>query len=198
MVLLQTGRGGRDRDRDRHRRDHPPRPEEKSHHGREHPPSRHLWVGNLSHNLSESTLANHFLRFGDLESVAFQPGRSYAFINFKDVDGAFAAIRHLQGYVVAGNPLRIEFTKAVSFVNLCLLFLVELLSTHRELLAEHMTVLYFSPESSFYEIHSLTHKCLLLILVHTSKFDVDLVIFHLQFSLRSLSIVEVIRIYFWD
>ncbi|KAM3320679.1 flowering time control protein FPA [Capsicum chacoense] len=109
---MSTGRGGRDRDRDRHRRDHPPRPEEKSHHGREHPPSRHLWVGNLSHNLSESTLANHFLRFGDLESVAFQPGRSYAFINFKDVDGAFAAIRHLQGYVVAGNPLRIEFTKA--------------------------------------------------------------------------------------
>ncbi|XP_060209447.1 flowering time control protein FPA isoform X1 [Lycium barbarum] len=107
---MSTGRGGRERDR--YRRDHPPRSEEKSHHGRENPPSRHLWVGNLSHSLSESTLANHFLRFGDLESVAFQPGRSYAFINFKDDEGAFAAIRHLQGYVVAGNPLRIEFTKA--------------------------------------------------------------------------------------
>lgn len=105
---MSTSRGGRDR----HRKDHPPRSEEKSHHGRENPPSRHLWVGNLSHSLSESTLANHFLRFGDLERVAFQPGRSYAFINFKDVEGAFAAIRHLQGYVVAGNPLRIEFTKA--------------------------------------------------------------------------------------
>ncbi|KAJ8527774.1 hypothetical protein K7X08_015225 [Anisodus acutangulus] len=107
---MSTGRGGRERDR--YRRDHPPRSEEKIHHGREHPPSRHLWVGNLSHSLSESTLANHFLRFGDLESLAFQPGRSYAFINFKDAEGAFAAIRHLQGYVVAGNPLRIEFTKA--------------------------------------------------------------------------------------
>ncbi|KAJ8561069.1 hypothetical protein K7X08_027259 [Anisodus acutangulus] len=107
---MLTGRGGRERDR--YRRDHPPRTEEKSHHGRENPPSRHLWVGNLCHSLSESTLANHFLRFGDLESIAFQPGRSYAFINFKDAEGAFAAIRHLQGYVVAGNPLRIEFTKA--------------------------------------------------------------------------------------
>lgn len=166
---MQTSRGGRDR----HRKEHPPRSEEKSHHGREHPPSRHLWVGNLSHNLSESTLVSHFLRFGDLERVAFQPGRSYAFINFKDAEGAFAAIRHLQGYVVAGNPLRIEFTKAVSFVNLCLLFLVTLLSTHREFLAEHMKVLYFSLES-FYEMASLTHEHLPLISMHPSNVNVIL------------------------
>lgn len=169
MVLLQTGRGGRDR----YRRDHPPRSEEKSHHGRENPPSRHLWVGNLSHSLSESTLADHFLRFGDLESVAFQPGRSYAFINFRDEEGAFAAIRHLQGYAVAGNPLRIEFTKAVSLVNLCLIFLVTLLSAHRKFSAEHLILLYFSVES-FYEMHFLTHKRLLLILMQPSKFDLDL------------------------
>lgn len=185
---MQTSRGGRDR----HRRDHPPRSEEKSHQGRENPPSRHLWVGNLSHSLSESTLASHFLRFGDLERVAFQPGRSYAFINFKDVEGAFAAIRHLQGYVVAGNPLRIEFTKAVSFVNLCLLFLVTLSSSHREFLAVHMKVVYFSLES-FYEMHSLTLKRLLLISMHLSKFNVDLDLPFLPFSLLSLSIVEVIR-----
>ena len=127
MFLLQSGRGGRDR----FRREHPLRSEEKSHHGRSNPPSRHLWVGNLSHNLDESSLTHHFLQFGELESVAFQPGRSYAFINLKNEEDAFAAMRELQGFSVAGNPLRIEFTKAVSFVNLCLIsFMVLLYKVH--------------------------------------------------------------------
>ncbi|BBG99859.1 RNA recognition motif-containing protein [Prunus dulcis] len=76
------------------------------------PPSRHLWVGNLSHSIMENDLTEHFLQFGELESVAFQPGRSYAFLNFKREDEAIAAMESLQGFPVAGNPLRIEFTKA--------------------------------------------------------------------------------------
>lgn len=104
-----TSRGGRDR----YRRDYPPRSEEKSHHGRSKaPPSRHLWVGNLSQNLNENALADLFLQFGELESVAFQPGRSYAFINFKHDKEAFAAVGALQGFSVAGSPLKIEFAKA--------------------------------------------------------------------------------------
>ncbi|CAK9151822.1 unnamed protein product [Ilex paraguariensis] len=84
------------------------------------PPSSYLWVGNLGHNINKSTLTNHFLQFGELESIAFQPGCSYAFINFKNEGEAFTAVRELQGFVVAGNPLRIEFTKVVSVVHLCL------------------------------------------------------------------------------
>lgn len=79
------------------------------------PPSRHLWVGNLSHSLVENELTDHFLHFGELDTVAFQPGRSYAFINFKREDDAIAAMKDLQGFPLAGNPLRIEFAKAVSF-----------------------------------------------------------------------------------
>ncbi|KAF7145428.1 hypothetical protein RHSIM_Rhsim04G0031600 [Rhododendron simsii] len=106
----ETSRGGRDR----YRRDYPPRSEEKSHHGRSKaPPSRHLWVGNLSQNLNENALADLFLQFGELESVAFQPGRSYAFINFKHDKEAFAAVGALQGFSVAGSPLKIEFAKAL-------------------------------------------------------------------------------------
>ncbi|KAL4581466.1 hypothetical protein LXL04_017681 [Taraxacum kok-saghyz] len=102
-------RGGRDR----HWKDYPLRPEEKSHHGRSTaPPSRHLWVGNLSHTLTERALSNHFRQFGELESVGFSPGRSYAFVNFIEVSAAFAAIGALQGFILAGNALRIEFTKA--------------------------------------------------------------------------------------
>ncbi|KAI3703944.1 hypothetical protein L1987_74141 [Smallanthus sonchifolius] len=104
-----SSRGGRDRPR----RDYPLRSEEKSHHGRSGaPPSRHLWVGNLSHTLTERALSNQFREFGELESVAFQPGRSYAFVNFIDDSASFAAYEALQGFVLAGSALRIEFTKA--------------------------------------------------------------------------------------
>ncbi|KAK6286796.1 hypothetical protein POUND7_012975 [Theobroma cacao] len=110
-----TGRGGRDRSR----RDHPP----SGSLGRSNaPPSRHLWLGNLSHSILEPDLTDHFLQYGELESVAFQPGRSYAFINFKNEEDAISAMKALQGFPVAGNPLRIEFAKAVSLEPL-LLFL---------------------------------------------------------------------------
>ncbi|XP_039041358.1 flowering time control protein FPA-like [Hibiscus syriacus] len=100
-----SGRGGRDRSR----RDHPPSGRSSRSNA---PPSRHLWVGNISHSILEPDLTEHFLQFGELESVAFQPGRSYAFINFMNDEEAISAMRALQGFPVAGNPLRIEFAKA--------------------------------------------------------------------------------------
>ncbi|KAE8676850.1 hypothetical protein F3Y22_tig00111582pilonHSYRG01382 [Hibiscus syriacus] len=105
MNYFQSGRGGRDRSR----RDHPPSGSSSRSNA---PPSRHLWVGNLSHSILEPDLTDHFLQFGELESVAFQPGRSYAFINFMNDEEAISAMRALQGFPVAGNPLRIEFAKA--------------------------------------------------------------------------------------
>ncbi|KAK7401109.1 hypothetical protein VNO78_12423 [Psophocarpus tetragonolobus] len=107
--------------RDRFRRDYPSRYEDNKGNGSgrdnrnsnsNNPPSRHLWVGNLSHNIVEEELAHHFLRFGPLENVAFQPGRSYAFLNFITDEDAIDAMRALQGFPLAGNPLRIEFAKA--------------------------------------------------------------------------------------
>ncbi|XP_050380496.1 flowering time control protein FPA [Argentina anserina] len=80
--------------------------------GSKAPPSRHLWIGNLFHSITEDELTRHFLNFGDLESVAFLPGRSYAFINFKREEDAVAAMEALHGFPVAGNALRVEFTKA--------------------------------------------------------------------------------------
>lgn len=94
------------------------------------PPSRHLWVGNLTHGISERELADEFIRFGELESLAFQPSRSYAFINFRHDEDAFAAIESLQGFPLAGNPLRIEFAKAVSVQMLAFLSLRVLLLSY--------------------------------------------------------------------
>lgn len=121
--FAQTGRGGgRERFRGRF--------EDKTHStsgGRSNaPPSRHLWVGNLSHSIEEADLTDQFLRYGELESVAFQPGRSYAFINFKIEEDAIASMKALQGFPLAGNPLRIEFAKAVSLDYLLIFLLLVL------------------------------------------------------------------------
>ncbi|XP_021853304.2 uncharacterized protein [Spinacia oleracea] len=76
------------------------------------PPSRHLWVGNLSNHIDQSTLTDEFIRFGDLENIAYHPGRSYAFVNFIREDDAIAALNSLQGFSLGGMPLRIEFAKS--------------------------------------------------------------------------------------
>ncbi|KAK1268314.1 Flowering time control protein FPA [Acorus gramineus] len=106
--------GGRVGGRDRLQGEYVPRfQEEKGNFGKGNnaPPSRHLWVGNLSPRVTESALSEHFLRFGDIESLFFLPGRSYAFINFKKEEAAMRAMRALQGFFVSGSPLKIQYTK---------------------------------------------------------------------------------------
>lgn len=87
------------------------------------PPSRHLWVGNLAHVVVERDLSRYFSQFGELDSIAFQPSRSYAFINFKRDEDAMAAMRELQGFSLGGNPIKIEFTKAVSLAPTYIIYL---------------------------------------------------------------------------
>ncbi|KAJ0988180.1 hypothetical protein J5N97_006536 [Dioscorea zingiberensis] len=108
---LQMAKGGGSREVSR--RDYELRFEEK---GRPSgwgvaPPSRHLWVGNLSPEVSPNVLSEQFLRFGDLEDIAYVPGRSYAFVNYMKKDDAALAMRSLQGIIIEGMPLRIEFAK---------------------------------------------------------------------------------------
>lgn len=118
------------------------------------PPSRHLWVGNLSHSIVENDLTHLMLQFGELDSVAFQPGRSYAFINFKKEDEAIAAMKSLQGFPLAGNPLRIEFAKAVSFATSTLLSLIFQISDSLEF---RLSILY--SVVIFYEMNSIRCSC---------------------------------------
>ncbi|XP_038703100.1 flowering time control protein FPA-like [Tripterygium wilfordii] len=106
--MTSRARGG---SRERSRRNHQASPQEKSL-GSSNPPSRHLFVGNLAQNIVESDLTRYFLRFGELDSVAFLPGRSYAFINFQREEEGIAAMRALNGVPLAGNPLRVEFAKS--------------------------------------------------------------------------------------
>ncbi|MCO5573984.1 hypothetical protein L7F22_027762 [Adiantum nelumboides] len=74
-------------------------------------PSRHLWVGNVSTSVTEAELAEQFSRFGDIESVTAYPSRNYAFVNFKSVEDGLYAKKGLQGTVLGGLAIRIEFAK---------------------------------------------------------------------------------------
>ncbi|KAM1492411.1 hypothetical protein PS1_024703 [Malus domestica] len=69
------------------------------------PPSRNLWLGDLSHRIMGDGLINPFLQFGELESVVFHAGRSYAFINFKREDEAIAAME-FRPFWIGFNPTR--------------------------------------------------------------------------------------------
>ena len=78
--------------------------------------SRLLWVGNVSADVSEALLIQLFAKYGTVDNVSAYPARSYAFIEFKDLEDAQAAKSGLQGKLVKGQSLRIEFAKAVSMM----------------------------------------------------------------------------------
>ncbi|KAL0413756.1 UNVERIFIED_CONTAM: Flowering time control protein FPA [Sesamum radiatum] len=80
---------------------------------RENPPSNNLWIGNLSPDVSNTELKALFEKHGKVDSVISYPSRNYAFIYFKEIEGADSAKQGLQGHVLRGNPLRIEFAKPV-------------------------------------------------------------------------------------
>ncbi|KAG6550053.1 hypothetical protein Mapa_008567 [Marchantia paleacea] len=77
----------------------------------EAPPSRHLWVGNVSQEVTEGQLVEKFSKYGPIESVTVYSQRNYAFINFKNLENAQDAKNGLQGVVLGGLAMRIEFAK---------------------------------------------------------------------------------------
>uniref|UniRef100_K3ZXL8 RRM domain-containing protein n=1 Tax=Setaria italica TaxID=4555 RepID=K3ZXL8_SETIT len=100
------------------------------------PPSRHLWVGGLAPGVTASDLSELFLRCGDVEGIARDPGRNFAFVSFRREGDAVAAVRGLQGARLAGAPVRIEFSKGVSvehslFIIICVCFLASKISSVR-------------------------------------------------------------------
>ena len=60
-------------------------------------PSKHLWLGNMQLNVNQSALEAVFGNFGTLESVRIFPGKTYAFVNFANMEPAVEAMRCLDG-----------------------------------------------------------------------------------------------------
>lgn len=73
--------------------------------------SNNLWVGNLGGDVTDSDLRGLFEKHGTVDSITSYPSRSYAFVYFKRPDEAKLAKDSLQGTVLHGNALKIEFAK---------------------------------------------------------------------------------------
>lgn len=82
-------------------------------------PSTNLWVGNLSMDTIDSDLMTLFAKHDVLDCVMTFSSRNFAFLYFKNPDDAKAAKDDLQGALVRGNSIKIEFARPVRFPPTC-------------------------------------------------------------------------------
>uniref|UniRef100_A0A0D9XFN4 Reticulon-like protein n=1 Tax=Leersia perrieri TaxID=77586 RepID=A0A0D9XFN4_9ORYZ len=82
------------------------------------PETNTLWVGNLPAHASEDDVMAAFSPHGGLDCAMARAGpRSYAFVLFRSVAEARAALGSLQGSKVKGSPLKIEFARPARAVK---------------------------------------------------------------------------------
>eukprot|EP00198_Chlamydomonas_reinhardtii_P005601 XP_001694937.1 predicted protein [Chlamydomonas reinhardtii] len=78
-------------------------------------PNRHLWLGNIPHNVDKAELEALFSRFGPLESVRVFPDRNFCFVNFVLPQHAAAARLALDGQpapsVTGARPLFVRYQR---------------------------------------------------------------------------------------
>ncbi|KAJ9541674.1 hypothetical protein OSB04_028180 [Centaurea solstitialis] len=77
-----------------------------------------LWVGNLGADVTDADLRNLFEKHGAVDSVTCYPSRSYAFVNMRRAEDARKAKDSLQGLVLRGTSLKIDFAKPVCIASL--------------------------------------------------------------------------------
>ncbi|KAG6067483.1 hypothetical protein E4U30_005603 [Claviceps sp. LM220 group G6] len=75
-------------------------------------PFHRLYVGNIHFNVTEQDLQAVFEPFGELEYVQLQKdengrSRGYGFVQFRDADQAREALEKMNGFDLAGRPIRV-------------------------------------------------------------------------------------------
>lgn len=70
-------------------------------------------MGNVSQNVSDAMFMERFAQFGEVESVTVYSSRNYGFVNFRNPEDALTAKNRLQGSILSGLAMRIEFAKGV-------------------------------------------------------------------------------------
>ncbi|KAF2756994.1 splicing factor, CC1-like protein [Pseudovirgaria hyperparasitica] len=75
-------------------------------------PFHRLYVGNIHFSITEEDLQEVFEPFGELEFVQLQKedqgrSRGYGFVQFRDPTQAKEALEHLNGFEIAGRPIRV-------------------------------------------------------------------------------------------
>ncbi|KAI0484453.1 splicing factor, CC1-like protein [Xylariaceae sp. FL0804] len=75
-------------------------------------PFHRLYVGNIHFSITEQDLQNVFEPFGELEFVQLQKddtgrSRGYGFVQFREADEAREALEKMNGFDLAGRPIRV-------------------------------------------------------------------------------------------
>lgn len=75
-------------------------------------PFHRLYVGNIHFSITEADLMNVFEPFGELEFVQLQKeesgrSRGYGFVQFRDPNNAREALEKMNGFDLAGRPIRV-------------------------------------------------------------------------------------------
>lgn len=86
--------------------------------------SRRIFVGNVSHNLTQRDVVNFLAVAGCVVSAYFPPNphaapcagahRGFGFVSFSDAEAADAAVRRLNGVVLAGRPVTVSHARQAS------------------------------------------------------------------------------------
>ncbi|KAK8921009.1 Flowering time control protein FPA [Platanthera zijinensis] len=74
-------------------------------------PWLNLWVGNLSQETVDEDLMAIFGKCGAMDAVTSYFPRPYAFVYFRNIDDAKAAKEILQGIVIRGKSIRVQFAR---------------------------------------------------------------------------------------
>eukprot|EP01120_Amphizonella_sp_Union-15-10_P012438 TRINITY_DN5519_c0_g2_i1.p1 TRINITY_DN5519_c0_g2~~TRINITY_DN5519_c0_g2_i1.p1 ORF type:complete len:639 (+),score=147.82 TRINITY_DN5519_c0_g2_i1:61-1977(+) len=77
------------------------------------PPCRNLWLGNVDPSTTEDQIRSTFIQFGSIEKIRVLPGKNCAFVNFADLNAALEAKKRMQGHVLNGRNLKINFGKEI-------------------------------------------------------------------------------------
>lgn len=73
-------------------------------------PNRHLWIGNIGHEVDESSLRAIFGRFGTIENVTILEDKGCAFVDFEEEQSAVRA-QQQKGMMIEGNLVELGFGK---------------------------------------------------------------------------------------
>ncbi|KAF0914064.1 hypothetical protein E2562_026480 [Oryza meyeriana var. granulata] len=73
---------------------------------------KNLWVGGISSSISKEELEEEFKKFGNVEGVAFSRNQTSAYIDFDKLEDAISAHRALNGTVLGGQELCVDFQRS--------------------------------------------------------------------------------------
>ena len=95
---------------------------------------RNLWVGGISPSVSKEELEEEFQKFGKVEGFAFSQDQTSAYIDFEKLEDAISAHRSLNGRILGGKELCVDFQRSKGRA-VCIHYLLDLYFLYRKFMA---------------------------------------------------------------